>query len=82
MYDDPATGEWEEEEDTAEVRPLAFVSRMMRGDVTLAVYRCLDLVEDSKLVKDFTTPMLRHPDRSAAEFQVIAEKNHLGPVSR
>lgn len=76
--DNPSTEESEEDDDDNALRPLAFVARMMRGDVTLAVYRCLDLTEEAKRVKSFTTPVLRHPDRSAAEFQVIAQKNHLG----
>ena len=60
----------DEEPDTAEIKPLAFVATMMKGDVTLAVYRCLDLTEETRLTK----PFARHD----MKFEVVSLKNRLG----
>lgn len=60
----------DDERDTGELRPLGFVSQIMKGDVTLAVYQCLDLATENPVVKKFT--------KQGLDFEVIGLKNHLG----
>jgi len=60
----------DDEPDTTAIRPMAFVAALMQGDVTLAVYRCLDLTEEARRAKAFK--------QKGLEFQVVALKNRLG----
>lgn len=72
--DDPATPEWEDDPDTSEVRPLAFVGRIMKGEVMLAAFRAQDLDMETTVTKTF-----HYKDRDyEIDYSIVAEKNHLG----
>jgi hypothetical protein len=60
----------DDEPDTTAIRPMAFVAALMKGDVTLAVYRALDLTEEARRTKAFK--------QKGQEFQVVGLKNRLG----
>ena len=60
----------DKEPDTAEIKPLAFVAALMKGDVTLAVYHYLDLTEETRHTRTFK--------RNDLSFEVVSLKNHLG----
>ena len=61
----------DDERDTAGIRPLGFAGQM-KADVTMALYRCLDLADDTQISKTFK--------EKEGTFEVVGRKNHLGNV--
>jgi len=58
------------EKDTGEVRPLGFLSRIMKGDVTAAVYQCRD--------RSAETPVSRKLKYEGEDYELVGMKNRLG----
>jgi hypothetical protein len=59
-----------DEKDTGEIRPLGFRSRIMKGDVTAAVYQCRD--------RSAETPVSRKLKYEGQDYELVGMKNRLG----
>lgn len=62
-----------DEKDTGEIRPLGFLSRIMKGDVTSAVYQCRD--------RSAETPVSRKLKYEGQDYELVGMKNRLGSGS-
>ncbi len=62
----------DDERDTAEIRPLGLVAQM-KADVAMAMYRCLDLSDDTQVRKSFK--------EKEGTIEVVGRKNELGNVA-
>jgi hypothetical protein len=58
-----------DENDTTEIRPLAFVGTVMKGELTNAVYKALEDVQETPFVRSFPT--------KGGEFHIFGFKNYL-----
>jgi hypothetical protein len=63
----------DDEKDTGEIRSMGFAARVMKGDVTTAVYQCRN--------RSAETPVVRKLKRDGQEFEVVGAKNRLGSGS-
>lgn len=63
----------DDDKDTGEIRPMGFVARIMKGDVTTAVYQCRN--------RSAETPILRKLKYKDQDFEVLGAKNRLGSGS-
>ena len=59
-----------DERDTGEIRPLGFAAKIMKGDVTAAVYQCRDRSDE--------TPFVRKMKSQGQDFELLGQKNRLG----
>jgi hypothetical protein len=62
-----------DERDTGEIRPMGFVARVMKGEVTAAVYQCQD--------RSAEVPAVRKMKHEGKDFELLGEKNRLGSGS-
>ncbi len=62
----------DDESDTAEIRPLGFVARMLEGEVKMALFRCLDSGSEVPQTKRFDAR------QKGMDFEIVGLKNHLG----
>jgi hypothetical protein len=62
-----------DERDTGEVRPVGFAARVMKGEVTAAVYKCQDRSAEIRVVLK-----MKHEGQ---DFELLGEKNRMGSGS-